>query len=126
MIKKELTPLQKKVMFEKATEHPFTGKLLENKESGDYLCANCRAKLFPSSSKFDSGTGWPSFDSAFQNAINFKEDDSLGMQRTEVICAKCNIHLGHLFNDGPTKTGKRFCINDCTLNFNKKGKNNGN
>jgi len=121
-MKKELTPLQREVMLKKATEQPFTGRLLENKESGDYLCANCGAKLFPSNSKFNSGTGWPSFDSAFPNSIKLEEDNSLGMPRTEVICSNCGIHLGHLFNDGPTKTGKRFCINDCTLDFNKEGR----
>ena len=105
----------------KATEPPFTGKLLENKENGVYLCAGCSQELFSSKSKFDSGTGWPSFDSPLSaDKIDLKSDDSHFMERVEVVCSKCGGHLGHVFDDGPKPTGKRFCINSVALKFRKK------
>lgn len=118
--KKKLTPEQYKVMREKGTEAPFTGKYVHEKASGTYNCAACGNPLFASDAKFDSGTGWPSFDQALPGAVEFKKDTSAGMERTEVVCAKCGSHLGHLFDDGPTKTGKRFCLNSVCLNLKKK------
>ena len=119
--KKKLTPEQYKVLREKGTEMAFTGKFNKHKEKGMYTCAACGAELFSSDAKFDSGTGWPSFDEP-KNLENVKleEDYSYGMNRVEVVCKKCGGHLGHVFEDGPTKTGKRFCINSCSLDFKKK------
>lgn len=117
--KKKLNPEQYKVLREKVTEMPFTGKLLHNKENGMYTCAGCGSELFSSDTKFDSGTGWPSFDNANMGNVELRKDSSHGMARTEVICRKCRGHLGHLFDDGPTETGKRFCINSCSLDFRK-------
>lgn len=118
--KKRLTPQQYHVLREKGTEMSFTGKLIHNKGKGTYTCAGCGAELFSSDAKFDSGTGWPSFDKANMNNIELKKDFSDGMIRTEVICKKCKSHLGHVFDDGPTATRKRFCINSCSLGFKKK------
>jgi len=117
--RKKLTPLAYQVLRNKATEPAFTGEYVDNHEKGMYKCAACGHELFLSDTKFDSGTGWPSFD----NPVNLKhvkleEDSSYGMQRTEVVCGNCGGHLGHLFNDGPTKNGQRYCINSCALNFN--------
>lgn len=118
--KKKLTPEQYRVLREKGTEPAFTGKLLYNKEKGTYQCSGCGADLFPSDAKFESGTGWPSFDKALPGAVKLKDDTSYGMKRVEAICAQCGGHLGHVFDDGPTATGKRFCINACALGFKKK------
>lgn len=117
--KKKLTPEQYRVLRQKRTEAPFTGKLLNNKGSGAYTCVACGAKLFNSKTKFDSGSGWPSFyDVAKNGAVKLEEDNSLGMQRIEAICAKCGGHLGHVFNDAYDQpTGQRFCINSCVLDF---------
>ncbi|OIO81432.1 peptide-methionine (R)-S-oxide reductase [Candidatus Pacearchaeota archaeon CG1_02_32_132] len=119
-LKKKLTPKQYRVIVEKSTELPFTGKLLNNKESGVYSCAACGNVLFDSTTKFDSHCGWPSFYDAKKGAIEFHEDNTLLMKRVEVTCAKCGGHLGHIFDDAPqTPTGKRFCINSVSLAFNK-------
>jgi peptide-methionine (R)-S-oxide reductase len=114
-----LTDEQKKVLFERATEPPFSGALLQNSKSGNYVCANCGSVLFDSKTKFDSGSGWPSFyDVANKDAVRLVEDRSHGMQRIEVTCAKCGAHMGHVFNDGPAdKTGMRFCVNSLSLDF---------
>ena len=114
-----LTPEQYHILHRKGTEPPFSGKLLHNKETGIYTCAGCGAKLFSSSEKFDSGAGWPSFSAALKN-VKTKADISHGMVRTEVLCKNCGGHLGHVFDDGPAPTGKRFCINSLALNFRKK------
>ena len=109
------------VLRRAATERPFTGELLHNKETGMYQCAGCGADLFSSDTKFDSGSGWPSFyDVASSANVETHEDRSAGMVRTEVTCARCGGHLGHVFPDGPNPTGLRYCINSCALNFDKK------
>ena len=120
--KKKLTPEQYKVLREKGTEAPFAGQLLKNKDTGMYACAACGQDLFSSDTKFESGSGWPSFyDVVSEGNIKLQEDKSMGMVRTEVVCANCGGHLGHLFEDGPTdKTGLRYCINSSALSFKKK------
>jgi peptide-methionine (R)-S-oxide reductase len=121
-IKKKLTPEQYHVLREAATEAPYTGKFLHNKASGDYVCPVCGNVLFSSDTKFDSGSGWPSFyDVASKGAVKLIDDDSHGMHRVEVRCAVCGSHLGHVFNDAPGQpTGMRFCINSAALDFKKK------
>lgn len=113
-----LTPEQKKVLFEGATEAPFSGELLHNSQQGDYGCANCGAVLFGSDHKYDSNCGWPSFDQAIKGAVNYSDDTSHGMVRTEITCANCDGHLGHVFPDGPRETaGVRYCVNSLSLKF---------
>jgi len=117
---KLLTPEQYHVMCEGGTEPAFAGKFLRNKETGVYVCATCGAELFSSDTKFDSATGWPSFfETASASAVKLKKDISHGVSRTEVTCANCGGHLGHLFADGPKPTGKRYCINSLALGFKK-------
>ena len=119
--RKLLTPEQFHVMRQKGTERAFTGALLENHEDGMYHCGACNAPLFKSDTKFESGSGWPSFfEPASADAIEAHEDSSHGMRRVEVTCAKCGAHLGHIFPDGPTPTGQRYCINSASLAFEKK------
>lgn len=121
----ELTKEQYAILRLKKTGVPFTGKLLYNHKDGNYICAACGNELFDSATKFDSGSGWPSFNSPINNrAIKLTEDRSLGMQRVEVSCAKCGGHLGHVFNDAPEQpTGMQFCINSAALEFKENNDN---
>ena len=114
----ELTPEQYEVLRKKGTERPFTGKYVDNKTDGTYVCAGCGAELFSSGTKFESGTGWPSFTDPMNTAnVELHEDRSHGMVRTEVTCKACGGHLGHVFPDGPGPGGQRYCINSCSLDF---------
>jgi len=118
--KERLTPKQYKVLRKKGTDIPFTGALLRNKESGTYTCAACGTPLFSSDTKFESGSGWPSFTDVLEKGnVELKDDNTLGMHRTEVVCATCGWHLGHVFPDGPGPTGQRYCINSTSLSFKK-------
>ena len=119
-INPNLSNEQKEIMFNEGTERPFSSDLLREKREGFYHCANCNAKLFASKAKFDSGTGWPSFSEALPGAFKTKIDYSLGIKRTEYHCAKCGAHHGHVFDDGPTKSRKRFCNNGLCLIFKPK------
>lgn len=120
--KQQLSPEQYYILRQKGTERPYTGKLLMNKEEGLYKCAGCGNVLFTSDSKFDSHCGWPSFDREVADGkIKKHKDTSHGMIRTEITCAKCGGHLGHVFDDGPTDTGLRYCVNSLSLEFTKAG-----
>lgn len=120
--RQELSPEQYEVLREAGTEPPFTGIYNDEKADGIYRCGACGLELFDAGTKFDSGTGWPSFwEPATDDNVELREDDSMGMTRTEVVCARCGSHLGHLFDDGPSdKTGQRFCINSAALTLDEK------
>jgi peptide-methionine (R)-S-oxide reductase len=121
--REDLTPEQYEVLRRKGTEPPFTGRYVHSKEDGVYRCAGCGAELFSSDTKFDSGTGWPSFYEPAQTAnIELVRDTSHGMTRTEVVCGTCGGHLGHVFPDGPAPTGQRYCMNSCALELDPSAK----
>ena len=116
----KLTKEEENIILHKGTEAPFSGKYYDNVAKGTYLCKQCGSELFNSEDKFDSGCGWPSFDAAQHGAINEKEDLSHGRKRTEILCSKCDGHLGHVFSDGITETGLRYCVNGLSIDFNAK------
>ncbi len=116
---KELGTERYHILRNKGTERPFTGTYNMHKEDGGYHCGACDAKLFESTTKFDSGCGWPSFDESIPGTVEYIRDKTLGMMRTEILCANCGSHLGHVFDDGPTETGQRYCVNSLSIDFKK-------
>lgn len=119
--RERLTEEEFRVCRQKGTERPFTGQLLDNKFSGDYVCTCCGSKLFDAIDKFDSGCGWPSFScQSADNNVDYHADNSLGMQRIEIVCRHCDSHLGHVFDDGPEPSGKRYCVNSVSIKFSAK------
>lgn len=118
--KEKLSDEEYHVLRNKGTERPFTGKYNMHFENGTYVCRGCGTELFDSTTKFDSGCGWPSFDKAKEGAVRYETDRTLGMKRVEILCNNCDGHLGHIFDDGPTETGQRYCVNSLSLEFNPK------
>ncbi|EGN75778.1 methionine-R-sulfoxide reductase [Idiomarina sp. A28L] len=120
--RQELSPEAYRVLRQKGTERPFTGALLQEERDGSYKCAGCGSILFRAQTKFDAGCGWPSFYDAEPNTVKYVTDKSHGMERTEILCANCDGHLGHVFPDGPEPTGQRYCVNSLSLDFEAKAK----
>lgn len=116
---KELSTKEYEILRQKGTERPHTGKYNLHFEDGSYHCAGCNQKLFESNSKFDAHCGWPSFDESIKGTVEYVLDKAHGMTRTEIVCSNCGGHLGHVFNDGPTETGTRYCVNSASINFDK-------
>ncbi|WP_100611495.1 peptide-methionine (R)-S-oxide reductase MsrB [Confluentibacter lentus] len=119
--RKELSDEEYRILRQKGTERPHTGKYNLHFEKGIYSCAACGQKLFESDSKFDAHCGWPSFDKSIKGTVEYVLDKSHGMLRTEIVCSNCGGHLGHVFNDGPTETGTRYCVNSVSIDFEKDG-----
>ena len=113
----KLTPEEERVIVHKGTEAPYTGEYVNNKKKGIYVCRRCNTPLYNSSDKFDSHCGWPSFDESISGKVQYISDVTHGMKRTEILCANCGSHLGHVFDDGPTKTGQRYCVNSLSVDF---------
>lgn len=120
--RQQLSPEQYRILREKGTEPPHTGKFNLHFDNGEYHCAACGSKLFEADQKFQSNCGWPSFDDAIEGSIEYVQDKSFGMIRTEILCANCGGHLGHVFDDGPTETGQRYCVNSASIEFEPKTK----
>ena len=114
---KNLSKKEFRILREGGTEQPYTGKYNNHFEDGVYVCKGCRKPLYMSKSKFDSGCGWPSFDECIKNSIEYKKDFKIGVLRIEILCSNCGGHQGHVFNDGPTKTNQRYCVNSASIDF---------
>lgn len=115
--KQDLSPEEYRILREAGTEYPFTGKFNDHKEKGTYSCKGCGNPLYESEAKFDSECGWPSYDKSIIGAIEYHKDATLGMHRVEILCAQCGGHQGHIFEDGPTETGQRYCVNSASIDF---------
>lgn len=115
--KVDLSPEEYRILREAGTEYPYTGKFNDHFEKGTYVCKGCQSPLYTSTSKFDSGCGWPAYDASISGAIEYRKDNSLGMSRVEIVCAQCGGHQGHVFEDGPTATGQRYCVNSASIDF---------
>ena len=119
--KTQLSPEEYRVLRQAGTEYPFTGEYNSHNETGTYHCKGCGEALYHSSAKFDSGCGWPSYDKSIAGAIEYRKDSTMGMLRVEILCATCGGHQGHIFDDGPTETGQRYCVNSASIDFKPKG-----
>ena len=119
--KTQLSPEEYRVLRQVGTEYPFTGEYNSHNETGTYHCKGCGEALYHSSAKFDSGCGWPSYDKSIDGAIEYRKDNSMGMLRVEILCDTCGGHQGHIFDDGPTETGQRYCVNSASIDFKPNG-----